>query len=149
MPQDKSLQMNQTIETAILQLQQSPTPEQLAHTLTVVRRCMQAGGPGIRAGDAVQWLWLVAVEPVPGGGQVQPRVVTTADGASWWYAFTSFEEQMKSPDTVKSTFLADIDKLFAAAISAPEIAGIIVNPWHCTLQLDKELIRIIQPGRAD
>ncbi len=43
MPQDKSLQMNQTIETAILQLQQSPTPEQLAHTLTVVRRCMQAG----------------------------------------------------------------------------------------------------------
>ena len=44
MPQDKSLQMNQTIETAILQLHQSPTPEQLAHTLTVVRRCMQAGG---------------------------------------------------------------------------------------------------------
>ena len=55
---------------------------------------------------------------------------------------------MKSPDTVKSTFLADIDKLFAAALSAPEIAGIIVNPWHCTLQLDKELIRIIPPGRA-
>ena len=49
MPQDKSLQMNQTIETAILQLQQSPTPEQLAHTLTVVRRCMQAGGRGRRA----------------------------------------------------------------------------------------------------
>ena len=72
MPQDKSLQMNQTIETAILQLQQSPTPEQLAHTLTVVRRCMQTGGQ-----------WIVAVEPVPGGGQVQPRVVTTADGASW------------------------------------------------------------------
>ena len=49
MPQDKSLQMNQTIETAILQLQQSPTPEQLAHTLTVVRRCMQAGGQWIVA----------------------------------------------------------------------------------------------------
>ena len=111
MPQDKSLQMNQTIETAILQLQQSPTPEQLAHTLPA---CLH----------------------------------TAADDASWWYAFTSFEEQMKSPDTVKSTFLADIDKLFAAALSAPEIAGIIVNPWHCTLQLDKELIRIIQPGRA-
>ena len=61
---------------------------------------------------------------------------------------TSFEEQMKSPDTVKATFLADIDKLFAAALSAPEIAGIIVNPWHCPLQLEKELIRIIQPGRA-
>ena len=54
MPQDKSLQMNQTIETAILQLQQSPTPEQLAHTLTVVRRCMQAGGQ-----------WIVAVRACP------------------------------------------------------------------------------------
>ena len=118
MPQDKSLQMNQTIETAILQLQQSPTPEQLAHTLTVVRRCMQAGGQ-----------WIVAVEPVPGGGQVQPRVVTTADGASWWYAFTSFEEQMKSPDTVKSTFLADIDKLFAAAVVASAGAiGVMIPP---------------------
>ena len=51
MPQDKSLQMNQTIETAILQLQQSSTPEQLAHTLTVVRRCMQAGGQWIVAVD--------------------------------------------------------------------------------------------------
>ena len=61
MPQDKSLQMNQTIETAILQLQQSPTPEQLAHTLTVVRRCMQAGGQ-----------WIVAVEPVPGGAGAAP-----------------------------------------------------------------------------
>ena len=55
MPQDKSLQMNQTIETAILQLQQSPTPEQLAHTLTVVRHCMQAGGQ-----------WIAAVETTPG-----------------------------------------------------------------------------------
>lgn len=57
MPQDKSLQMNQTIETAILQLQQSPTPEQLAHTLTVVRRCMQAGG---------QWIWPSSLSPVAG-----------------------------------------------------------------------------------
>ena len=78
MPQDKSLQMNQTIETAILQLQQSPTPEQLAHTLTVVRRCMQAGGQ-----------WIVAVEPVPGGGQVQPRanaakpVLTIRSSREW------------------------------------------------------------------
>lgn len=138
MPHDESLQLNQPIETAILQLQQSATQEQLAHTLTVIRRCMQAGGR-----------WIVAVEPVLGANHVQPRVVTTADGARWWYAFTSFEEQMKSPDAMKSTFLADIDKLFAAALSAQEIAGIILNPWHCTLQLDKNLIRIVQPGRAN
>ena len=60
MPQDKSLQMNQTIETAILQLQQSPTPEQLAHTLTVVRRCMQAGGRG--GGGS----WPASLSPVAG-----------------------------------------------------------------------------------
>ena len=137
MKEDENRRLNRALEDAVQGLQKAPSQEQLAHALTVVRRVMQAGGQ-----------WIVAVEPVPGGGQVQPRVVTTADGASWWYAFTSFEEQMKSPDTVKSTFLADIDKLFAAALSAPEIAGIIVNPWHCTLQLDKELIRIIQPGRA-
>ena len=59
MPQDKSLQMNQTIETAILQLQQSPTPEQLAHTLTVVRRCMQAGGQWIGRRKLVVRLHLV------------------------------------------------------------------------------------------
>ena len=135
MPQDKFLQMNQTIETAILQLQQSPTPEQLAHTLTVVRRCMQAGGQ-----------WIAAVETTPGAFVVlRPKIVQTADGGRWWYAFTSFDEQMKSPDAVKSTFWADINSLFASALAAEEIQGIILNPWHCTLQLDKTLIRIIKP----
>ena len=71
MPQDKSLQMNQTIETAILQLQQSPTPEQLAHTLTVVRRCMQAGGQ-----------WIAAVETTPGASAaLRPKIVQTAAGS--------------------------------------------------------------------
>ena len=135
---DEGLQGNEMIEQAVLALQREPTQEQLAHTLTVLRRRMKAQGQLV-----------AAVEPNLGGAPLQLRTVQTADGARWWYAFTSFEEQMKSPDTVKSTFLADIDKLFAAALSAPEIAGIIVNPWHCTLQLDKELIRIIRPGRAD
>jgi|GEM_PF-2746077 len=67
MPQDKSLQMSQTIETAILQLQQSPTPEQLAHTLTVVRRCMQAGGRGVRAAGGS---WRRSLSP--GAGRCSP-----------------------------------------------------------------------------
>lgn len=138
MPQEKALQLNQEIETAILALQHAPTQAQLAHTLTVVRRCMQAGGQ-----------WIAAVEAAPGAAQMRPRVVTTADGARWWYAFTSFEEQMKSPDTVKSTFLADIGSLFDAALAAQDVQGIILNPWHCTLQLDKALIRIIKPEALD
>lgn len=134
MPQEESLQLNQKIETAVLALQQAPTQENLAHTLTVVRRCLQAGGQ-----------WIAAVETVPGSTQLRPKLITAPDGSHWWYAFTSFEEEMKSPDPVKSTFLADIRKLFDAALATDDITGIILNPWHCTLQLDKTLIRIILP----
>ena len=124
-----------TTADALLGLQQAPTQEQLAHTLTVVRRAMQAGGQ-----------WIAAVETTPGAcAALRPKIVQTADGGHWWYAFTSFDEQMKSPDAVKSTFWADINSLFDAALAAEEIQGIILNPWHCTLQLDKTLIRIIKP----
>lgn len=37
-PVDEGLQGNETIEEAILVLQQEPTEEMLAHTLTVIRR---------------------------------------------------------------------------------------------------------------
>ena len=67
------------------------------------------------------------------------------DGENWWYAFTSFNEEMKGADSVKSTFLVDIDKLFDAALTVPEIKGVILNPWNRTLMLDKGLIRIIKP----
>ena len=96
---------------------------------------MQAGGQ-----------WIAAVETTPGASDaLRPKIVQTADGGRWWYAFTSFDEQMKSPDAVKSTFWADINSLFDASLAAEEIRGIILNPWHCTLQLDKTLIRIIKP----
>ena len=108
MPQDKSLQMNQTIETAIFAAAAVPYPG-AASPHTDRRPPLYAGRRAVDRGRR-------ACSPV--AGRCRPRVVTTADGASWWYAFTSFEEQMKSPDTVKSTFLADIDKLFAAALSA-------------------------------
>ena len=64
-PRDEGLEGNEKIEQAVAALQQETTQEQLAHTLTVVRRCMRAGGQ-----------WIVAVEPVPGGGQVQPRAAS-------------------------------------------------------------------------
>ena len=70
--------------------------------------------------------------------------VQTADGARWWYAFTSFEQEMKGAEAVQSTFLVEIEKLFDAALTVPEISGVILNPWDRTLQLDKNLIRIIK-----
>ena len=132
-PKDEGLNGNEKIEQAVYVLQQEATPEQLAHTLTVIRRRMKEHGQ-----------FVVAVEPNLGSEQMQLRTIRTADGASWWYAFTSFEEELKGAEPVQSTFLVDIDKLFDAALAVPEISGIILNPWNRTIQLDKTLIRIIK-----
>ena len=132
-PKDEGLNGNEKIEQAVYALQQEATPEQLAHTLTVIRRRMKEQGQLV-----------VAVEPDLGGGQMQLRAIQTADGASWWYAFTSFEEEMKGAEQIQSTFLVDIEKLFDAALTVKEISGVILNPWNRTIQLDKTLIRIIK-----
>ena len=115
-------------------LQQEATQEQLAHALTVIRRRMKEGGQLI-----------VAVEPDPAQAQMKLQTVRTPDGKIWWSAFTSFEEELKGADQVKSTFLSEIGRMFEAALTVPEIAGIIINPWNRTIMLDKHLIRIIMP----
>lgn len=96
-PRDKGLNGNEKIEQAVAALQQEPTQEQLAHTLTVIRRRIKEHGQLV-----------VAVEPNLGSEQMQLRAIRTADGASWWYAFTSFEEELKGAEPVQSTFLVDI-----------------------------------------
>lgn len=48
---DKGLQGNETIEEAILALQEQTSQEMLAHALTVVRRRMKEGGQLIVAVD--------------------------------------------------------------------------------------------------
>ena len=132
---DEGLIGNEKIEQAIAGLQQEATPEQLAHTLTVIRRRMQEGGQVI-----------VAVEPPKGGSQMLLQAIET-EGRTWWAAFSSFEEELKGGGSVKSTFLANIDKMFASALTVPEIAGVIINPWNRTIQLDKNLIQIIEGAK--
>lgn len=119
---DEGLNGNEKIEQAVCQLQQEPTQEQLAHTLTVIRRRMRENGQVV-----------VAVEPNPASEQMQLRALRTADGAGWWYAFTSFEEEMKGAEAVQSTFLVEFEKLLDAALQVPEIQGIILNPWNRTI----------------
>ena len=131
-PRDKGLNGNEKIEQAVAALQQEPTQEQLAHTLTVIRRRIKEHGQLV-----------VAVEPNLGSEQMQLRAIRTADGASWWYAFTSFEEELKGGGSVKSTFLTDIRKLFELILQTDEIEGVILNPWNRTIMLDKYLIEII------
>ena len=116
---DEGLRGNEKIEEAIAGLQQEPTQEMLAHALTVVRRRMKENG------------------------QLLLQTVKTSDGKLWWAAFTGFEEELRGSDRVKSTFLADMGQLFATALQADGVEGIILNPWNRTLMLEKELIRII------
>ena len=130
---DNELQGNEKIEEAIAALQQEPTQEMLAHTLTVIRRRMQEKGQ-----------FVIAVEPPTGDYQLKLQAITTDDGKVWWMAFTSFDEEIKGGGSVMSTFLTDIEKLFTSALSVEEIDGVIINPWNRTLMLDKNLIRIVR-----
>ena len=74
---------------------------------------------------------------------MQIQAVKTADGKAWWVAFTSFDEELRGGDQVKSTFLADLEQIFRTALTVPEIEGVILNPWNRTMMLEKSLIRII------
>ena len=130
--QDEGLKGNERIEDAIFALQKEATQEQLAHTLTVIRRRMKEGGQLI-----------VAVEPDPAQAQMKLQTVRTPDGKIWWSAFTSFEEELKGSNSVMSTFLTAIEPLFQSAVQENEIEGIILNPWNRTIMLDKTLLRLI------
>ena len=132
--QDEGLLGNEKIEEAIAALQQELSADMLAHTLTVVRRRMREQGQ-----------FILALETPGADEQLKVRAVKTEDGKLWWAAFTSFEEEMRGAEQVQSTFMADIGKLLETALTVPEIEGIILNPWHRTLMLDKTLIQIILP----
>ena len=128
---DEGLQGNETVEMAIMALQQEPTGEMLAHALTVIRRRMRESGQLILALEASV------------GEMMQVQAIQTKDGQRWWAAFTGFEEELKGSGSVMSTFLTDMEQLFRKALLEDEIQGVILNPWQKTLMLDKTLIRII------
>ncbi len=129
---DEGLKGNEKIEQAVAMLQQNASEEVLAHVLTVIRRRVRENGQVI-----------VAVEPDKGDGAMHIQAVKTPDGKTWWMAFTSFEEELKGSDSVMSTFLTDIGKMFKSSLDVDEISGIILNPWNRTIMLDKSLISII------
>ena len=129
---DEQLQENEKIETAIAALQQEPTQEMLAHALTVIRRQMNAGGQLI-----------IAVEMSAGTPQMNARTIKTQDGGCWWFAFTSFDEEIRGSDQVMSTFLTNMRQLFEITLKTDGINGLIINPWNKTIMLDKKLIQII------
>lgn len=129
---DENLMGNEKIEEAVLALQNNPCDELLAHALTVIRRRMREGGHLILAVDS-------KVE----SQNLQLRILNTDDGKKWFYAFTSFDEQVKGSEAIMSGFTAHIGKLLRLSLDTAEVEGLIINPWNRTIMLDKEWIRII------
>ncbi len=132
MEQDIRLAGNEKIEAAIRALQKETTDEMLAHTLTVIRKRAKENGHLI-----------VSLDPSAGQEGLLMRVICTDDGKRWFAAYTGFEEQSKDSNGVMSAFTAEIGKLFQITLDADGIEGLILNPYHCTIMLSKQLIRII------
>ena len=140
---DEGLIGNEKIEEAIVALQQEPSEEMLAHALTVIRRRMREQGQVILAVDMPQDQSGMPQMMANPAAPMQIQAVQTADGKSWWVAFTSFEEELRGADQVKSTFLADLEQIFRTALTVNEIEGVIINPWNRTMMLNKNLIQIV------
>ena len=140
---DEGLIGNEKIEEAIDALQQEPSKELLAHALTVLRRRMRERGQVILAVDMPQDQSGMPQMMANPAAPMQIQAVQTADGKAWWVAFTSFEEELRSADQVKSTFLADLEQIFRTALTVNEIEGVIINPWNRTMMLNKNLIQIV------
>lgn len=133
MENNKELVGNEQIEEAIRLVQEEPSDESLAHALTIIRRQMKAGAHLI-----------VAVDSIPGDAQISLRTITTSDGKRWFAAFTGFEEQLKGSNPVMSAFTAPISQVLEMARTTGMVEGVILNPWNCTMMLNKNLIKIIQ-----
>ena len=104
---DVSLIGNDKIEEAIVNIQKAPTEENLVRALSIVRHRMNDKGQLI-----------IAVEPPLPDGKLNLQVIKTEDGQMWWTAYTSFDEELKGADNIKSTFLTDIDKLLKSALQS-------------------------------
>ena len=128
---DPGLRGNEKIEEYIGYLQQEPTQEMLAVTLSAVRRRMKAGGQLV-----------IAVSPKADRG-LEAQILQLPDGSRWAVAYTGFEEQEKGKTELVSAFLADMREVLTKVLTMDGISGLILNPWNRTMRLDKPLIRLI------
>lgn len=128
---DEGLIGNEKIEEYVDLLKREPSDEALALALSAVRRRMNEGGQ-----------FIVAVDAGPAGMAVQ--AMELSNGEKWLPAYTSFEEELKGSNSIMSTFMADIGQILDLALNEESLSGVILNPWNCTLKMDKDLIRLIK-----
>lgn len=128
---DEGLIGNEKIEEYVELLRKAPSDEALALALSAVRRRMNEGGQ-----------FIVAVDAGPAGMAIQ--AMELPNGERWLPVYTSFEEELKGNNAIMSTFMADIGQILDMALNEETLFGVILNPWDCTLKLDKDLIRLIK-----
>lgn len=132
MEKDINLKGNDKIEESLRTLKKDLTDENLTRTLSLIRKRMKKNGH------------LVVAVKTSASGNVELRTLKTSDGKQWFAAFTSFEEQNRGGDNIKSGFTAEIEKIFDICLQTTDVEGIIINPWNLSIKLDKTLISIVK-----
>lgn len=130
---DKGLIGNEKIEEAICELKNSFTEENLAVVLSVIRKRMQEKGQ-----------FVVGVDASEASMTNLSLKTVNYNGAKWFIAFTSFEEELKGKSGVMSGFLADIDQIMDITYKSAGIEGLILNPHGNMLTLNKAIIEVIR-----
>ena len=133
MKTDKGLIGNELIEDAISELTNNFTEENLAVTLSIIKKRMLDKGQFVVGVDASE-------------NSISNLSLKTVNfqGKKWFIAFTSFDEELKGKSGVMSGFLADIDQILDIALNSEEINGIILNPHGSMLTMNKDIIKIIR-----
>lgn len=132
---DKGLIGNNLIEEAISELKDSFTDENLAVVLSAIRKRMNEKGQFVIGVDASE------------ASNVSLSLKTVGfNGAKWFIAFTSFEEELKGKNGVMSAFLADIDQIINITLKSEGIEGLILNPHGEMLTMNKSILEVIIGG---
>ena len=130
---DKGLVGNEVIEKNIEELKNSFTDENLAVLLTTIRQRIQEKGQ-----------FVVGVSVPDNSGMNLTLQTVKYNGAKWFIAFTSFDEELKGKSGVMSGFLADIDQILDITFKNNEIEGIILNPYGNMISLNKSVLTVIK-----
>ena len=133
MKTDKGLIGNELIEDAISELTNNFTEENLAVTLSKIKKRMLDKGQ-----------FVVGVDTSENSISNLSLKTVNFQGKKWFIAFTSFDEELKGKSGVMSGFLADIDQILDIALKGEEINGIILNPHGSMLTMNKDIIKIIR-----
>lgn len=129
---DKGLIGNELIENKINKLREDFTDESLSEVLSIIRKRMIDNGQ-----------FVVGVDVASNNSPGMSLKTVKYNGAKWFIAYTSFDEELKGKGGVMSCFLADISQVLNITMKSDSIEGLILNPHGNILTLNKSVIEVI------